>query len=82
MKHHAFDCPLGCGARMNGGEVLLNHLFDPECPNVPINCNDCKTQTTLDKKLRCAEKLHGKIKELQAQLRQQMIEKMELQAQM
>jgi hypothetical protein len=64
LKHLPLNCPLGCGVKAQGSSELEHHLFDPECPNAPIYCNDCGTETTLKKKLKCTGKLLRQIEEL------------------
>jgi hypothetical protein len=47
MRHHPFDCPFGCGVKIIGKAALEQHLLTPECPNVPVHCKDCDTDTFL-----------------------------------
>ena len=64
MKHHPFDCPFKCGTVKQGQAAIEQHLSTPECPNVPVHCKDCETDTFLHEKHRCADKLKSIIEEL------------------
>jgi E3 ubiquitin-protein ligase NRDP1 len=68
MKHHPQDCPFGCGAGLADIAEIRQHLQGPECPNVPVHCEDCDTDTFLNENHRCADKLNRKIQDLSKQL--------------